>query len=151
AEPLESFKQRIVQQALPPPPPPPVVRASAPVVFINTELRDRTLANAIRDYVDERLLTTLPVSKGTAAEVRKDLERKLVECDALIVVYGEKTLPWVENQLLYCNKMVPRRGRPFDRLGVYDGPPEEKPAVSTRMPGLEILPCRQGLDPQRLQ
>ena len=25
------------------------------------------------------------------------------------------------------------------------------PAVSTRMPGLEILACRQGLDPQRLQ
>jgi hypothetical protein len=151
AEPLESFKQRIVQQALPPPPLPLTVRASAPVVFINTERRDRTLAEAIRDHVDARLLATLPVSKGTAAEVRKDLEHKLVDCDALIVVYGEKTLAWVENQLLYCNKMAPRRDRPFLCLGVYDGPPEDKPAVSTRMPGLEILVCRQRFDPQRLQ
>jgi hypothetical protein len=151
AEPLESFKQRIVQQALSPPLRLPVVPAGVPVVFINTERRDRTLAETIRDHVDERLLATLPVSNGTAAEVRQDLEQKLVECDALIVVYGEKTLTWVEHQLLYCNKIAPRRDRPFLRLGVYDGPPEKKPAVSIRMPGLEILPCRQGLDPQRLQ
>ena len=118
AEPLESFKQRIVQQALPPPPPPSVVHAGAPVVFINTEHRDRTLAETIRDHVDERLLATLPVSEGTATEVRENLEHKLVECDALIVVYGEKTLPWVEHQLVYCNKMAPRREKPFLRLGV---------------------------------
>jgi hypothetical protein len=79
------------------------------------------------------------------------LEHKLVDCDALIVVYGEKTLTWVERQLEYCNKVLPKRGRPFRRLGVYDGPPEEKPEIETRMPGLEILTCRQGLDPQRLQ
>jgi hypothetical protein len=151
AEPLESFKQRIVQQALPLPPSPPAVHAGAPVVFINTERRDRTLAETIRDQVDARLLVTLPVSAGKAAELRKDLDHKLRDCDALIVVYGEKTLAWVENQLLYCNKMAPRRDRPFLRLGVYDGPPEDKPAVSTRMPGLEILTCRQGLDAQRLQ
>lgn len=151
AEPLESFKQRIVQQALPPPPLPPVVRAGAPVVFINTERRDRTLAETIRDRVDARLLAALPVSEGTAAEVREDLEHKLVHCDALIVVYGQTTLGWVDRQLLYCNRMTPERQRPFLTLGVYDGPPEEKPAVSTRMPGLEILMCRQGLDAQRLQ
>ena len=151
AEPLETFKQRIVQQALPPAPLPPAVRTATPVVFINTERRDRTLAETIRDQVDERLLATLPVNEGTASEVREDLEQKLVDCDALIVVYGERTLGWVDKQLLYCNKIVPRRARPFLRLGVYDGPPEEKPAVSTRMPGLEILMCRRGLDAQRLQ
>jgi TIR domain len=151
AEPLESFKQRIVQQALPPPPPPPVVHAATPVVFINTERRDRTLAEAIRDQVDARLMVTLPVSEGKAAEVRKELEQKLVDCDALIVVYGQTTLDWVDKQLLYCNRIAPKRERPFLTLGVYDGPPEEKPTVSTRMPGLEILMGRQGLDAQRLQ
>ena len=58
AEPLESFKQRIVQQALPPPLT--VVHAGAPVVFINTERRDRTLAETIRDHLDVRLLVILP-------------------------------------------------------------------------------------------
>ena len=151
AEPLESFKQRIVQQALPPPPPPPTVHAGAPVVFINTERRDRTLAETIRDQVDARLLATLPVSEGTAAEVREDLEHKLVDCDALIVVYGEKTLAWVENQLLYCNKMAPQAGQALPPPGCVRWTAQEKPAVSTRMPGLEILMCRQGLDTQRLQ
>jgi hypothetical protein len=93
----------------------------------------------------------LPISEGTAAEVREDLEQKLVDCDALILVYGQTTLAWVDKQLLYCNRLVPQRDRPFLRLGVYDGPPQEKPALSTRLPGLEILMCRQGLDTQRLQ
>ena len=51
AEPLETFKQRIVQQALAPSSPPPAVHAGAPVVFINTERRDRALAETIRDQV----------------------------------------------------------------------------------------------------
>ena len=127
------------------------MHASAPVVFINTDRRDRTLAETIRDHVDARLLVTLPVSAGKAAELRQDLDHKLQNCDALIIVYGERTLTWVENQLLYCNKMTPKRDRPLLRLGVYDGPPQEKPALSTRLPGLEILMCRQGLDTQRLQ
>jgi hypothetical protein len=155
AEPLETFNQRIVQQALPPPPPPPTVRAGAPVVFINTERRDRALAETIRDHMDARLLAALPVSEGTASEVREDLEHKLADCDALIVVYGQTTLAWVDNQLLYCNRMAPRRETPFLALGVYDGPPdgppEEKSAVSIRMPGLEILMCRQRLDSQQLR
>ena len=98
-------------------------------------------------------MVMLPVRAGKAAELRKDLDDKLRDCDALIVVYGETTLAWVENQLLYCNKIAPKRGqdKPLLCLGVYDGPPEEKPAISTRLPGLEILRCRQGLDAQRLQ
>ena len=97
-----------MQQALAPSPSPQPVRAGAPVVFINTERRDRTLAETIRDQVDARLMVTLPVSEGKASELRQDLDHKLQDCDALIIVYGEKTLAWVENQLLYCNKMAPR-------------------------------------------
>ena len=117
AEPLESFKQRIVQQALPPPPSPPTVHAGAPVVFINTERRDRTLAETIRDQVDARLFATLPISEGTAAEVREDLEQKLVDCDALILVYGQITLAWVDKQLLYCNRLVPQAGQALSPPG----------------------------------
>jgi hypothetical protein len=151
AEPLESFKQRIVRQALPSPPPPQAVRTGAPVVFINAEHRDRILAEAIRDHIDARLLIVFPVSEGTASEVREDLEYKLTDCDALIVVYGQTTVAWVERQLLYYNRMTPKRERPFLTLGVYDGPPEAKPEVSTRMPGLKILMCRQGFDSRQLR
>lgn len=151
AEPMETFKQGIVRQAIPPPPPPAPERAVAPVVFINFERRDRALAETIRDHVDKRLMAILPVSEGAASDVREDLEQKLKDCDALIVVYGERTLAWVDKQLLYCNKIVSDRDQYFRALGVYDGPPEDKQEVSTRMPGLEILPCRKGLDGHRLQ
>ncbi len=154
AEPIETFKQRIVRQAIPPTPPPPPEPpgpARAPVVFINTERRDRALAETLRDRVPERLIATLPVSEGTASELREDLEEKLIDCDALIVVYGEGTTAWVDRQLLYCNKIAPKRKRSLRALGVYEGPPEEKPEVPTHMPDLEILACRQGLDEARLQ
>ena len=151
AESLESFKQRIVQQTLPPPPPSPVKPQSAPVVFINTERRDRSLAETIREHVDTRLLTTLPVGEGTAAEVREDLEFKLTDCDALIVVYGQIGAAWVERQLMQYNRIAPNRGRPVLALAVYDGPPQEKPTLSIRLPGLVILECRQELYPQCLQ
>ena len=112
AESLESFKQRIVQQTLPPPPPSPVKPQSAPVVFINTERRDRSLAETIREHMDTRLLITLPVGEGTAAEVREDLEFKLTDCDALIVVYGQIGPTWVERQLMQYNRIAPREEMP---------------------------------------
>jgi hypothetical protein len=152
AEPLESFKQRIVRQAFPPPPsPPPGKSQSVPVVFINSERRDRSLAETIRGQVDARLLAMLPVGEGTAAEVREDLEFKLTDCDALIVVYGQIGQAWVERQLLQYNRIAPNRERPVLALAVYDGPPQDKPTLAIRLPGLVILECRQELCPQRLQ
>lgn len=151
AESLESFKQRVVQTTSRPTPPTssPSVQ-SAPFVFINAEGCDRNLAEDIRDQVDDRLTKFLPNSEGKAAEIRRDLEDKLRECDALIVVYGEAPLTWVDKQLLYYRRIIPERNRKLRILGICDGPPEVKQEVSTRMPGLEILPFRMGLDKQRL-
>jgi hypothetical protein len=145
AEPLETFKQRLVQVLRPPAPEPtpPEVWMGAPVVFIHTERRDRDLAESLVPHVDPRLMVTLPLSTGRATEVRRDRARKLCACDALLLVYGAKTLAWVEEQLLDWNRLAPTRERPVLALGVYDGPPEDKPALATRMPGLQILQCRQ--------
>ena len=152
AEPLESFKQRVVKKAIPPPPPPPPPpHGTTPVVFISFERRDRSLAVAIRDYVGARFMDTLPVGEGSSAEIREDLEQKLTGCDALIVVYGEERLTWVDRQLQHCNRITPERDRLLRALGVYDGPPEDKPDVETRMPGLEILSCRERFNEERLE
>ena len=118
AEPIESFKQRVVREATPTPPPPPVPTfTGTPVVFINAERRDRALAETIRDQVDRRFMTMLPIDQGSASEVREDLEEKLLDCDALLLVYGEGGLSWVDKQLLYCNKVVPKPVR-FGRTTV---------------------------------
>ena len=152
AEPLSTFKETIVATAIPPEPPSPTpVAGGAPFVFINAERRDRDLAETIRDKVGERTIATLPLNVGAAAEMRKDLEQKLQECDALIVVYGEGPVGWVDKQLLHYDRVRPNRKQNFRALAVYDGPPEEKPEIPTRMPGLEILSCRQGVDGQRIQ
>lgn len=151
AESLEGFKQRVVAKAIPPPPSTVLPPNPTPVVFINFEGLDRDLAQVIRDHVDERLVATLPIGEGTPSQVRKDRNHKLLLCDALIVVYGDGTHAWVDRQLLICNKIRPKRNREFHALGVYDGPPENKPEVSTRLPGLEVLTCREGFNEHKLQ
>ncbi len=97
AEPLETFKQRLVQALRPPAPvpTPQAVPLGAPMVFIHTERRDRSLAESIMQHVDPRLMVTLSISAGKAAEVRQDLANKLRNCDALLLVYGARTLGWV--------------------------------------------------------
>ena len=95
-------------------------------------------------------MVILPVSEGPAWEIREDLKKKLLSCDALILVYGMGTLAWVDMQLLNCKKITHKREQSFHALGIYDGPPEVKPNVLTRMPGLEIIDCREGLDKSKL-
>jgi hypothetical protein len=153
AEPLETFKQRIVREATVPPLQtlPTFVPGRAPIVFIHTEKRDRPLAETLIEHLDQRLAVTLPIHEGKAAEVRKDLQEKLLDCDALIVVYGESSVSWVDKQILNCNKILSKRSDAFRALAVYDGPPEEKPKVLTRMPGLQTLTCREGLNKACLQ
>lgn len=153
AEPLESFKERIVRQATETQPTTLSNQTlrSAPEVFINSEQRDRSLAKLLQDHLDERLLVTLPLETGKSREIREDLEDKLLSCDAMIVVYGETPVSWVDRQIRHCNKILRLRESDFRALAVYEGPPEEKHELPTRMPNLQIIACRQGLDKACLQ
>lgn len=152
AETLESFKARVVRQAIQGDAPQPLPsRSPAPVVFINYERRDQAIARELGACVPEQLMATFPAGEKTAAKIRKDLEDKLLECDALIVVYGKGTPSWVDKQLLHFNRIAGDRAYDLNALGVCNGPPEDKEEFMTRMPGLEILECRRAIDCQRVQ
>ncbi len=86
----------------------------------------------------------MPVQIGKSAEIREDLEQNLLECDGVIVVYGETPVTWVREQLRQCRKILSMRERPLKALAVYVGPPEQKVPLDLRLRNMHIIDCRKG-------
>ena len=56
--------------------------------------------------------------------MRLDLEENIVDCDALVMVYGETSPVWVRGQLRLYSKLKHRRREPLKALAIYIGPPD---------------------------
>ena len=76
----------------------------------------------------------------------EELERNLVDCDALIVVYGSSDRGWVDEQLRQCRKAISKRDRPLQAVAVFEGPPETKERLNVNLPKMMTIDCRRGLD-----
>lgn len=142
---IEEFKQAVVRKALekPVPQPPPEYK----FVFLNAEAGDRPLVDEVGAMLDrDGIMYGHPKVCGKPAEIRKDLEKNLLDCDCLIIVYGSSTIDWVNDQLRYCRKIISRREQPLHALGIFEGPPEEKDPLNLRLPKMQIIDCRRGLD-----
>jgi len=93
----------------------------------------------------------LPMREGRPDEIRQDLEANLLDCDGLIVVYGEITEQWVREQLRQWRKMLFRREKPLRALAVYEGPPSEKQRLGMKLPKMHVIDCRQGLQEEKVK
>ena len=65
---------------------------------------------------ERQLQRAVPILQGSSEEVRLDLEENIVECDALVMVYGETTPVWVRGQLRLYSKLKHRRKQPLKAL-----------------------------------
>jgi hypothetical protein len=143
---LESFK-RVITDALIPPPPVPSPRRGVggrPLVFLNTEPRHRAIAVQIRDAIGNRADWAVPLSEGSAEQVREDLEQNLIECDAMVMIYADNP-SWARTQLRQFRKHSPRRERPVIAIPVIDAPPPEKPDLGMSLDGLVMIDSRMGI------
>ena len=154
---FEEFKRTAVEDALPKPPDPPRSSTTTPgstqaLVFVHAEADDRPLAEDVSRVLDKhRYGYILPLERGKPTEIRRDLERNLRECDALILVYGRISPTWVREQLLQCRKVSARRKSPFRALAIYEGPPGPKAAIGFKLPDMHILDCSKGLNEGELR
>ncbi len=120
-------------------------------VFVDMESTDRSLANEVCDVIERYGATyALPVECGKPAEIRNDLEQNLLECDALVVIYGSSTVTWVREHLRQSRKILAMRERPLQALAVYEGPPEPKNNLGFKLANMRILDCKKGLREQEL-
>ncbi len=143
---LESFKADIVRRLeKPPAPPPPQAPADNEFVFINADGSDLNLAENLRHaFTSANVSAAIPILQGSSEDVRHDLEDNIVECDALIMVYGEATPVWVRGQLRLYSKLRHRRKEPLKALALYLGPPETKPDIGMDLPEIKKIDYREG-------
>ncbi len=151
AEGIEEFKRAIRERAFEER----KVKDEKPLqafVFVDSDVNDRSLAESVCDeLVEMGVDVCLPITEGEPAAIREDLERNLIECNALVIVYGASTVGWVHEQLRQCRKVLAKRDRVLKALAVYQGPPEGKPGVTFRMRNLSVLDCSRGVDSQALK
>jgi hypothetical protein len=149
---LESFKADIIRQIEKPEPGPGPKPGQAPspdqYIFIDADASDLPLANELlKEFKSKNFSAAIPVLQGSSEDVRRDLEANIVECQALLMVYGETTPVWVRGQLRLYSKLKHRREEPLRALAIYLGPPDSKPDIGMDLPECRQLDCRHGLTP----
>src|SRR5262249_23344875 len=113
------------------------------LVFIDADRSDLRIAKAIQsEFSRYRVPIVVPTLEGPAEDVRTDLEENLIECDALILVYGDTTPLWVRGQLRLFNKIKAKRLAPPRLLAIYTGPPADKPDIGFSFPDIREIDCR---------
>ena len=151
---LEEFKARIVESTRPKPVKVERRPATKPdFVFLNAESGDHPLAEELAEVLKSEadFWYALPLQKGKAADIRADLEASLQDCDGLIIVYGSSPVVWVHEQLRHCRRTLAQRDRKIRALAIYEGPPVPKDEIEIKVPGLQILNCRDGLKVEELR
>jgi hypothetical protein len=149
---LESFKADLVKRLSKPAPPPAPALGEDQFVFINADGSDIELAeNLRRELSGANLSAAIPILQGSSEDVRLDLEANIVDCDALVMVYGEATPVWVRGQLRLYSKLKHRRAAPLKALAIYLGPPETKPDIGMDMPEVRRIDYREGAAAESLR
>lgn len=142
---FESFKAEVVRRATEPAAPRTRETRSS-LVFIDADKDDvgiaKTLQSEFSKYKFAAIVSSLA---GAAEEIRADLEENLIDCDALVLVYGETSPIWVRGQLRLFNKLQGRRPQPPRILAIYTGPPAEKPEVGFHIPDVREIDCRSAV------
>lgn len=134
---LQSFKAEIVRkiQTPPPPPPKPATARGSGTIFINAVAGDIELASKLEDdFVKEGCTVLLPVLEGPAEEILRDLSENIIDCDALILVYGSAENMWVRSQLKLYNKLKPKRAENDCIVVICNAPPAPKAPIGMRLP-----------------
>ena len=107
---LQEFQKEIraaIDRLSQPPPPP---RKSG-FYFINADPSDQDVRKDLVDQVfkDKGRTAYWSIHQGNAREIEQDLEANLVDCSALLLIYGQASLAWVRAQLRRVNKLTAQR------------------------------------------
>jgi TIR domain len=149
---LEEFKGEVLrfcaQQAKPAPPAP---QGAGCHVFINADSSDKELADALLNMFDDRknITAARPLFEGSAKDILDDLEANLLNCEALLLLYGRAPPAWVRAQLLRYSKLERLRDAPPRLKTILLGPPAPKPDLAWAG-GFDKVDCQDGDLAQRI-
>lgn len=150
---LEEFKGELLrlwaQQSKPAPAP--VTLEGGCHVFIDADSTDKDLADALLKIFDDRKNFTAarPLFEGSAKDILDDLEANLMNCEALVLLYGRAPPAWVRAQLLRYSKLERLREAPPRLKTILLGPPAPKSDLAWSG-GFEKIDCQDGNLAQRI-
>ena len=131
--PLEDFKTVLHVRLNPPEPPkperqaPPTEREAMRRVYLICDQRDLDDAKPLADFLFDQFEVTLPVFEGDEAQVRRDHEANLTECDAALIYYGAGNELWLRGKLRELQKIAGYgRSKPIVAKAVYVAPPDTR-------------------------
>jgi hypothetical protein len=148
-----SFKEEVLRRAAKPVS---AQRKTSPssLVFINAQQEDTEIAKTLRgEFSKHKFPSILMTSTAKAADNRAKLDENIVDCDALIVVYGQASPEWVERVWKHYFKVKYKRQDRGDPrvLAQYIGPPPEKDPLTIFVPDLHEIDCRNGFAEEPLR
>jgi hypothetical protein len=141
---LEEFKAEILRRCTEPPKSEPQHLGDCHF-FISADRSDKDLADQLLKLFEGRKSWTAarPLFEGSAKEVVDDLEANLVNCEALLLLYGNAPPSWVRAQLLRYSKLERRRDEPLRLKTIVLGPPAPKADIAWSG-SFERIDCQDG-------
>jgi hypothetical protein len=106
---FEHFKEVLLDALRPPPPPttpprsvpPPNGQAHPPLVYLIGNRSDSVMMDRVDDFLFEKgLEVTRPSYDGAEDDLAAAHRRRLVECDAALILYGNSSRDWVDMKLM---------------------------------------------------
>jgi hypothetical protein len=151
---LEEFRSEILRACAPEPPKPAPAAAADDGchVFINADRSDKELADALLKIFENKASYTAarPLFEGSAKDIVEDLEANLLNCGALLMLYGSAPPAWVRAQLLRYSKLERQRDAPPRVKSIVLGPPAPKPELAWSG-GFRTIDCQSGDIVQQIQ
>lgn len=142
---FEAFKAEVLRRATRPSPSA-GQQPQGSLVFVNADRDDLDIAKQIqREFQNHSFPVALPALDGAAEDVRTDLEENLLQCDALVLVYGRTSPLWVRGQLRLYNKLKARRAGQPRVMAIYSGPPEDKQDIGFTLPDVQEIDARRSV------
>ncbi|HUO00648.1 MAG TPA: toll/interleukin-1 receptor domain-containing protein [Bradyrhizobium sp.] len=151
---LEEFKGEILRfwaQLTKPVPAPAAALLDGGHIFINADSSDKELADALLKMLEDRknITAARPLFEGSSKDILDDLEANLMNCEALVMLYGRAPPAWVRAQLLRYSKLERLRDAPPRVKTILVGPPAPKPELAWSG-GFEKVECGEGDLAQRI-
>jgi hypothetical protein len=149
---LEEFKGEILRAWAPPQEKAQVQQHGDCHIFINADRSDKELADTLLKLFEDRKNCTAarPLFEGSAKEIVDDLETNLVNCGALLLLYGSAPPAWVRAQLLRYGKLEKQRDGPLLLKSIVLGPPAPKAELAWSG-GFDRIDCQDGDIVQRVR
>jgi hypothetical protein len=138
AMPFEEFKRSVVDLFVEVEPSPP---KQPSFLFVDADKVDLERAQSLVTDLGDAIEWEMPLYDPTAKaeDLQNDIEARFVECDALVVLYGEAGAHWVMRQLQLFRKLKHQRTKTPRLLAVVQAVPHATTVIPMKLQGLTTL------------